>query len=74
MSLRDFADRRRAYLLNHPQIKKAAAALGGGGGGRDDVAQGGGAPLGDRGSAALDEAFSVVRAVVTDMAGHGGVA
>jgi alanyl-tRNA synthetase len=55
-------------------VKRAAAALGGGGGGRDDVAQGGGAPLGDRGSAALDEAFGVVRAVVTDMAGHGGVA
>jgi len=55
-------------------VKKAAAALGGGGGGRDDVAQGGGAPLGDRGSTALDEAFSVVRAVVTDIAGHGGVA
>jgi alanyl-tRNA synthetase len=55
-------------------VKKAAAALGGGGGGRDDVAQGGGAPLGERGSTALDEAFSVVRAVVTDIAGHGGVA
>ncbi len=55
-------------------VKRAAAALGGGGGGRDDVAQGGGAPVGDSGSAALDEAFSVVRAVVTDMAGHGGVA
>jgi alanyl-tRNA synthetase len=55
-------------------VKKAAAALGGGGGGRDDVAQGGGAPLGDRGSAALDEAFSGVRAVVRDMAGRGGVA
>ena len=55
-------------------VKRAAAALGGGGGGRDDVAQGGGAPVDDSGSAALDEAFSVVRAVVTDMAGHGGVA
>jgi hypothetical protein len=38
------------------------------------VAQGGGAPLGDRGSAALGEAFSGVRAVVRDMAGRGGVA
>jgi len=55
-------------------VKKAAAQLGGGGGGRDDVAQGGGAPVGDRGSAALDEAFNAVRAVVQDMAGHGGVA
>ena len=55
-------------------VKKAAGQLGGGGGGRDDVAQGGGAPLGDRASAALDEAFNVVRTVVTDMAGSGGVA
>jgi alanyl-tRNA synthetase len=55
-------------------VKKAAAQLGGGGGGRDDVAQGGGAPVGDRGPAVLDEAFSVVRAVVTDIAGSGGVA
>jgi alanyl-tRNA synthetase len=55
-------------------VKRAAAALGGGGGGRDDVAQGGGAPLGAHGSTALDEAFGVVRAGVTDIAGHGGVA
>jgi alanyl-tRNA synthetase len=55
-------------------VKRAAAQLGGGGGGRDDVAQGGGAPAGDRGSTVLDEAFSAVRTVVTDMAGHGGVA
>src|SRR6266699_2433068 len=55
-------------------VKKAAGQLGGGGGGRDDVAQGGGAPLGDSASTALDEAFNVVRTVVRDMAGHGGVA
>jgi alanyl-tRNA synthetase len=55
-------------------VRQAAAQLGGGGGGRDDVAQGGGAPVGDRGSTVLDEAFSVVRTVVRDMAGHGGVA
>jgi alanyl-tRNA synthetase len=55
-------------------VKKAAAQLGGGGGGRDDVAQGGGAPIGDNGSDAIDEAFSAVRAVVRDMAGQGGVA
>ena len=57
-----------------PLVKAAARQLGGGGGGRDDVAQGGGAPLGDRASAAIEEAFSVVRAVITDIAGHGGVA
>ena len=55
-------------------VKKAAAQLGGGGGGRDDVAQGGGAPLGDGAVTALDEAFNVVRTVVRDIAGHGGVA
>ena len=55
-------------------VKKAAGQLGGGGGGRDDVAQGGGAPLGDGASTAIDEAFKVVEAVVRDMAGQGGVA
>ncbi len=55
-------------------VKHAAGQLGGGGGGRDDVAQGGGAPLGDRAQTALDEAFNVVRTGVRDMAGHGGVA
>jgi alanyl-tRNA synthetase len=55
-------------------VKAAASQLGGGGGGRDDVAQGGGAPLGDRASAAIEEAFSAVRTVVRDIAGHGGVA
>jgi alanyl-tRNA synthetase len=39
----------------------AARALGGGGGGKPDVAQGGGAPLGDRGPAIIDAAFDVVR-------------
>ena len=55
-------------------VKAAASQLGGGGGGRDDVAQGGGAPLGDRASAAVDEAFNAVRVVVRDIAGRGGVA
>jgi len=55
-------------------VKAAASQLGGGGGGRDDVAQGGGAPLGDRASAALEEAFSAVRTVVRDIAGQPGVA
>jgi alanyl-tRNA synthetase len=69
------SDRARELGLTAGSLVKAAATqLGGGGGGRDDVAQGGGAPLGDRASAAIDEAFSVVRAVVRDIAGHGGVA
>src|SRR5262252_8469067 len=55
-------------------VKKAAGQLGGGGGGRDDVAQGGGAPLGEGASTTLDEAFNVVRTVVRDIAGRGGVA
>jgi len=55
-------------------VREAAGRLGGGGGGRDDVAQGGGAPLGDRTPAAIDEAFDAVRAVVRDMVGGGGVA
>src|SRR5215831_15508869 len=55
-------------------VREAAGRLGGGGGGRDDVAQGGGAPLGDRTPAAIDEAFEAVRAVVRDMVGVGGVA
>ena len=55
-------------------VREAAGRLGGGGGGRDDVAQGGGAPLGDRTPAAIDEAFEAVRAVVRDMVSAGGVA
>ncbi len=55
-------------------VREAAGRLGGGGGGRDDVAQGGGAPLGERTPAAIDEAFEAVRAVVRDMVGAGGVA
>jgi alanyl-tRNA synthetase len=49
-------------------VRAAAGALGGGGGGRDDVAQGGGAPQGDRSGQAIAEAFDAVRAVVRDMA------
>ena len=55
-------------------VREAAGRLGGGGGGRDDVAQGGGAPLGDRATAAIDDAVGAVRAVVRDMVGPGGVA
>ena len=46
-------------------VRAAAGALGGGGGGRDDIAQGGGAPQGDRAAQAIDDAFEAVRAVVT---------
>jgi alanyl-tRNA synthetase len=48
-------------------VQTAARELGGGGGGRDDVAQGGGAPQGDRTGTAIDEAFGAVRTVVRDM-------
>jgi alanyl-tRNA synthetase len=49
-------------------VRAAAGALGGGGGGRDDVAQGGGAPQGDRVGQAIAGAFDAVRAVVADIA------
>jgi alanyl-tRNA synthetase len=49
-------------------VRSAAQALGGGGGGRDDIAQGGGAPQGERAGQAIAEAFDAVRAVVRDMA------
>lgn len=54
-------------------VQAAARRLGGGGGGRSDVAQGGGAPLGGRADAAIDEAFDAVRAVVRDTVSGGGV-
>ncbi|MGO9219129.1 MAG: alanine--tRNA ligase [Streptosporangiaceae bacterium] len=47
-------------------VRSAARALGGGGGGRDDIAQGGGAPQGDRASQVITAAFDAVRAVVRD--------
>jgi alanyl-tRNA synthetase len=47
-------------------VRSAAQALGGGGGGRDDIAQGGGAPQGDRDGQAILAAFDAVRAVVRD--------
>jgi alanyl-tRNA synthetase len=47
-------------------VRAAAGALGGGGGGRDDIAQGGGAPQGDRSEQAIADAFAAVRAVVKD--------
>ena len=49
-------------------VRAAAGALGGGGGGRDDVAQGGGAPQGERADQVISEAFDAVRSVVRDTA------
>jgi alanyl-tRNA synthetase len=49
-------------------VRAAATRLGGGGGGRDDIAQGGGAPQGDRAPQAITEAFEAVRAVVRSAA------
>ncbi len=51
----------------------AAGALGGRGGGKDDVAQGGGAPLGDRANAAVAESFDAVRMLIRDIMGAGAV-
>jgi len=48
-------------------VLAAAGALGGRGGGKDDVAQGGGAPLGDRADAAINEAFGAVRVLINDI-------
>jgi alanyl-tRNA synthetase len=56
-----------------PLVIAAAGALGGRGGGRDDVAQGGGAPLGDRADQAINEAFSAVRILIADIMGAGAV-
>jgi alanyl-tRNA synthetase len=58
---------RRLGLTAGALVRSAAAALGGGGGGRDDIAQGGGAPQGERAGQAIAEAFDAVRAVVRDM-------
>ncbi len=54
-------------------VLAAAGALGGRGGGRDDVAQGGGAPLGDRADEAVTGAFSAVRVLINDIMGAGAV-
>jgi alanyl-tRNA synthetase len=54
-------------------VLAAAAALGGRGGGKDDVAQGGGAPLGDRSDAAISDAFDAVRLLIRDIAGGSAV-
>jgi alanyl-tRNA synthetase len=54
-------------------VLAAAGALGGRGGGKDDVAQGGGAPLGDRADAAISESFEAVRVLIRDIMGAGAV-
>jgi alanyl-tRNA synthetase len=54
-------------------VLTAAGALGGRGGGRDDVAQGGGAPLGDRADQAIAAAFEAVRVAIGDISGSGSV-
>jgi alanyl-tRNA synthetase len=72
VAVNDFA--RALGLAAGTLVKVAAGRLGGGGGGRDDVAQGGGAPQGEKAQQAIDEAFDAVRTVVRDMAGPGGVA
>jgi len=54
-------------------VLAAAGALGGRGGGKDDVAQGGGAPLGDRADEAVTGAFSAVHVLIRDIMGAGAV-
>ncbi len=54
-------------------VLAAAGALGGRGGGKDDVAQGGGAPLGDRANVAITESFDAVRILIRDIMGAGAV-
>jgi alanyl-tRNA synthetase len=51
----------------------AAGALGGRGGGKDDVAQGGGAPLGERADELISGAMTAVRALIQDKMGSGAV-
>jgi alanyl-tRNA synthetase len=54
-------------------VLAAAGALGGRGGGKDDVAQGGGAPLGDRADDAINGAFGAVQLLISDIMGAGAV-
>jgi alanyl-tRNA synthetase len=54
-------------------VLTATGVLGGRGGGKDDVAQGGGAPLGDRAATVIVESFSVVRSAIADIMETGGV-
>ncbi|HTZ92840.1 MAG TPA: alanine--tRNA ligase [Streptosporangiaceae bacterium] len=67
-------DAGRAHGLRAGALVLAAAgALGGRGGGKDDVAQGGGAPLGDRADEAVAGAFAAVRVLINDIMGAGAV-
>jgi alanyl-tRNA synthetase len=50
-------------------VLTAAGVLGGRGGGKDDIAQGGGAPLGERASQAIRESFEAVRSAIRDIMG-----
>jgi alanyl-tRNA synthetase len=54
-------------------VLTATGVLGGRGGGKDDVAQGGGAPLGDRAATIIVEAFGAVRSAIADIMETGGV-
>ncbi|MGH3302790.1 MAG: alanine--tRNA ligase [Streptosporangiaceae bacterium] len=54
-------------------VVAACGALGGRGGGKDDVAQGGGAPLGDRADELIDGALTAVRELIRDIMGSGAV-
>jgi alanyl-tRNA synthetase len=54
-------------------VLAAAGALGGRGGGKDDVAQGGGAPLGDRTGPAIAESFRVGASAIQDIMVGGAV-
>jgi alanyl-tRNA synthetase len=54
-------------------VLAATAALGGRGGGKDDVAQGGGAPLGDRTGPAIADSFRVVASAIRDILVGGAV-
>jgi alanyl-tRNA synthetase len=60
-------------LTAGPLVLAAAGALGGRGGGRDDVAQGGGAPLGDRADETIAAAFEAVSVAIADIVRSGGV-
>jgi alanyl-tRNA synthetase len=54
-------------------VLTATSVLGGRGGGKDDVAQGGGAPLGERAAQTIAESFRVVASAIKDIMETGGV-
>jgi alanyl-tRNA synthetase len=56
-----------------PLVLAATGVLGGRGGGKDDVAQGGGAPLGERAAQTIAESFRVVTSAIKDIMETGGV-